>query len=109
MWAGITMWAGQGPMSRSCIPELHDHRHRIRMWATGGGHGGVAGSVAAVDTATSNEVLRVTHRVFRVYGKGFDTGPPQIGAGSLSFRVFSPFLVVVLGLAAGFPARRINR
>ncbi len=36
-------------------------------------------------------------------GEGFDAGPPQVGAGSLSFRGFSRFLVVLLGLTAGFP------
>jgi hypothetical protein len=50
------MWATQGPMSGF---RLHDHRHRICLWATGGGHGGVAGSDAAADTATSYEVPRV--------------------------------------------------
>jgi hypothetical protein len=38
-----------------------------------------------------------------MYGKGFDKGPPQVGAGSLGFSWFSRFLMVVfLGLAAGF-------
>ena len=37
------------------------------------------------------------------YGKGSDTGPPQVGAGSLSFCRFSMFLVVFLGLPAGCP------
>ena len=54
----MSMWATQGPMSG--FPELQDHRHRICRWATGGGHGGVAGSVAAADTATSFEVPRVS-------------------------------------------------
>ena len=55
----MSMWATQGPMSG--FPELQDHRHRICRWATGGrGHGGVAGSVAAADTATSYEVPCVT-------------------------------------------------
>ena len=38
-------------------------------------------------------------------GKGFDTGPPQVAAGSLSFCGFSPFLVGFLGLPAGFSTR----
>ena len=38
------------------------------------------------------------------YGEGFDTGPPQVGAGFLSFCGFSSlFVVPFLGLAAGFP------
>ncbi len=37
------------------------------------------------------------------YGKGCDTGPPQVGAGSLSFFGFLWFLVVLLVLPAGFP------
>ncbi len=41
---------------------------------------------------------------FPAYGKGFDTGPPQVGAGSLSFCVFSWFLVVFLRPPAGFPS-----
>ncbi len=36
-------------------------------------------------------------------GKGFDTGPPQVGAGFLSLCGFSLVLVVFLGLPAGFP------
>ncbi len=38
-----------------------------------------------------------------VYGKGFDTGPPQVGAGSLRFCGYSLFLVISLGFPAGFP------
>ncbi len=37
------------------------------------------------------------------YGKGFYAGPPQVGAGPLSFCRFSWFLLVFLGLPAGFP------
>ncbi len=37
-----------------------------------------------------------------MYGEGFDTGPHQVGAGSLSFCRFSRLLVVVLGFTAGF-------
>ncbi len=37
------------------------------------------------------------------YGKGFDTGPPQFGAVSLSFCCFLRFLVVALRLPAGVP------
>ncbi len=36
------------------------------------------------------------------YGEGFDSGPPQVGAGSVSLWV-SQLLVVVLGLPASFP------
>ncbi len=35
--------------------------------------------------------------------KGFDTGPPPVGAGSLSFCAFSWFWIVFLGLPAGLP------
>ena len=37
------------------------------------------------------------------FGKGFDTGPPQTGAGSFSFCEFSRLLLVFLGLPAGCP------
>ncbi len=37
------------------------------------------------------------------YGKGSDTGPPQAGAASLSFCVFSRCLAIFLGFPAGFP------
>ncbi len=34
---------------------------------------------------------------------GFDAGPPQAGAGSLSFVIFSRLLVGFPGVPAGFP------
>jgi hypothetical protein len=37
-------------------------------------------------------------------GACFDTGPPQVAAGPLSFCRFSQFVVGFLGLPAGFPA-----
>jgi hypothetical protein len=37
------------------------------------------------------------------YGKSFDTGPPEVGAGSLTFCRFSRLLIVFLGLPASFP------
>ncbi len=37
------------------------------------------------------------------YGKAFDTVPPQVGAGSLSFCRFSRFWDVFLGLPGGVP------
>ncbi len=37
------------------------------------------------------------------FGKGFDTDPPQVGAGTPSVCCFSRVLVVFLGLPAGFP------
>ncbi len=36
-------------------------------------------------------------------GESFDAGPPQVGAGTLSFLRFPRFLIVVLGLPAVFP------
>jgi hypothetical protein len=41
--------------------------------------------------------------VIGCYGEGFDTETPLGRAGSLSFCRFSGFLVVFLGLPAGFP------
>jgi hypothetical protein len=76
----ILMWATLGPMSG--FPEHDDHRHRICRWATGGGHGGVAGSVAAADTATSYEVPRVAQPYkFSRFGdraRGMDSPPPGV-------------------------------
>ncbi len=40
---------------------------------------------------------------FKTYGGGFDAGPPQVGAGPLSFYWFSMILVFFLGPSAGFP------
>jgi hypothetical protein len=39
----------------------------------------------------------------QMYGKGFDTSSPLVGAGPLSFCVFSLFLVVFLWLPACVP------
>ncbi len=39
-----------------------------------------------------------------LYGEGADTETPSVGAGSLSFCGFSGFLVVFLGIPAGFPS-----
>ncbi len=36
------------------------------------------------------------------YGKGFDAESPKVGAGSLSYCWFLGFLLVFLGLPAGF-------
>ena len=76
----ILMWATLGPMSG--FPEHDDHRHRICRWATGGGHGGVAGSVAAADTATSYEVPRVAQPYklsrFGDRARGMDSPPPGV-------------------------------
>ncbi len=49
----------------------------------------------------STDLGRKTIRPSPKYGKGSDAGPPQVGAGSLSFCFF--FFFVSLGLPAGFP------
>ena len=41
------------------------------------------------------------------YGQGFDTGPPQVGAGSLSFSGFRCFWLFFLGSRPAFLPSRL--
>ncbi len=70
-------------------------------------------SIVAVASTSERRNRRVRRRrslarfrLFAIqnYVKGFDAGPPKIRAGSLSFCLFSRFLVVLPGLPAGSAA-----
>jgi hypothetical protein len=73
----LGLWGGRKPFGPPKAPISGPTSELLDLWVAG----------------APMQILRTVLS----YGKGFDTGPPQAGAGSLSFSGFSGCLVVFLG------------